>query len=99
MWGFCCSDNEVFNRISTALTSNSYSSNTLRRLSGTISFKPIQSRKKLVNGSKVKCIDGPFAGIVGEVINLDYNGRLKVLFQVIENYRTVSLEPSKVDLV
>ena len=51
MWGFCYSDNKVLNRISTLLTSNSYSSNTLRRLSGTISFKPIQSRKKLVNGS------------------------------------------------
>ena len=51
MWGFCYSNNKVLNRISTSLTSNSYSSNTLRRLSGTISFKPIQSRKKLVNGS------------------------------------------------
>ena len=51
MWGFCYSDNEVLNKIIMSLTSNSYSSNTLRRLSGTISFKPIQSRKKLVNGS------------------------------------------------
>ena len=45
MWGFCYSDNEVLNKIIMSLTSNSYSSNTLRRLSETISFKPIQRRK------------------------------------------------------
>ena len=69
---------------------------TLKKLTeGNLSSK----LKKLVSGTRVKCIDGPFAGIVGEIINLDYNGRLKILFQVIENYRTVSLEPSKVDII
>ena len=55
--------------------------------------------KKIVSGTKVKCIDGPFVGIVGEIINLDYNGRLKILFRVLENHRIVTLESRKVEVI
>ena len=41
-----------------------------------------QDFKKGVN---VKCINGPFTGLIGQIHQIDETGRLKILFKIIEN--------------
>ena len=49
-------------------------------------------------GKKVRWIDGPFTGIIGEIINLDENGRLKILFKILDGYRVVTGKANNIEL-
>lgn len=50
-------------------------------------------------GKKILWIDGPFSGKIGEILKLDQNGRLKILFQILEESRIITTNHSKVQLI
>ena len=56
----------------------------------------IFQKKDYKQGRFVKCIDGPFTGLVGRIYNIDEIGRLKVLFNFINKNCVVSLNSEKV---
>ena len=49
-------------------------------------------------GRKIKWIDGPFSGMVGEILSLDENGRLRILFKVLQGYRIVLGKANRLEL-
>ena len=49
-------------------------------------------------GKKVKWIDGPFSGMIGEILSLDENGRLRILFKILEGYRIVIGKANRLEL-
>ena len=56
-----------------------------------------QSVSTLKKGEKVRLIDGPFVGLVGEILSTDANGRLKVLFELMSGARTLSVNTQSVE--
>lgn len=51
----------------------------------------------LKRGNKVHIIDGPFVGLVGEIMNADSNGRLQVLFDIMAGVRPMWVESTSVE--
>ena len=47
---------------------------------------------ELREGEKVRFFDGPFAGMIGEVMRVDVNGRLKILFEVLGGIRKLTVD-------
>ena len=54
--------------------------------------------RKLIPGDVVKWINGPFSGMLAKILKLDENGRLKILFQVLDDYRIISSDIKKIEL-
>ena len=52
----------------------------------------------LKQGDKVRLIDGPFVGMVGEIMNADSNGRLRVLFDIMAGVRPMWVKSSSVEV-
>lgn len=52
----------------------------------------------LKKGDKVRIINGPFVGIVGEIVNADSNGRLRILFNLMAGIRPMMVKSSIVEL-
>ena len=52
----------------------------------------------LKQGDKVRLIDGPFVGMVGEILNADSNGRLRVLFDIMAGVRPMWVKSSSVEV-
>ena len=53
--------------------------------------------KKIEKGSSVKIIDGPLQGYIGLVEKLDEQGRLKILFDILNSSITIKNGLSKVE--
>lgn len=56
----------------------------------------IFQKKHFKQGRLVRCIDGPFTGLVGRIYKIDEIGRLKVLFNFINNNCVASMNFKKV---
>lgn len=56
------------------------------------------TRALLKQGDMVRVIDGPFVGMVGEILNADSNGRLRVLFDVMAGVRPMVVKSSSVEV-
>ena len=50
-------------------------------------------------GQKVRFVDGPFVGMVGEVMSADANGRLRILFDLIAGARTLRVDANAVETI
>ena len=55
--------------------------------------------KNFFPGKNIKWIDGPFSGEIGEILKVDQNGRLKVLFEILDGYRIVSADKNKLQVI
>ena len=49
-------------------------------------------------GDKVRLVNGPFVGMVGEVLNTDSNGRLRILFEMMAGTRSMQLSEESVEV-
>tara|TARA_Y100000022_G_C13087405_1_gene300642 strand:- start:84 stop:593 length:510 start_codon:yes stop_codon:yes gene_type:complete len=58
----------------------------------------INQKQELKVGKIIKCIDGPFTGLIGQIYKLEESGRLKILFEIINGSYTVSLKTNKIAL-
>ena len=47
-------------------------------------------------GKIIKCKDGPFTGLIGQIYKVEETGRLKILFEIINGSYTVSLKSNKI---
>lgn len=56
-------------------------------------------KDKVSAGNQVRFVDGPFVGMVGEVISADVNGRLRILFDLIAGARTLTVDKNSVEIV
>lgn len=52
----------------------------------------------LKKGDRVRLIDGPFVGMVGEIMDADSNGRLRILFDIMAGVRSMWVKSSSVDV-
>lgn len=52
----------------------------------------------LKNGDKVRLIDGPFVGMVGEIMSADTNGRLRVLFDLMSGVRPTWVKLNSIEI-
>ncbi len=52
----------------------------------------------LKQGDKVRLIDGPFVGMIGEILNADSNGRLQILFDIMAGVRPMWIKSSSVEM-
>ena len=50
-------------------------------------------------GDKVRLVNGPFVGMIGEVMNANDNGRLKILFELMTGLRELTLDKTWVEAV
>lgn len=56
-------------------------------------------KDQVTAGQKVRFVDGPFVGMVGEVMSADANGRLRILFDLISGARTLGVDTNAVEIV
>ena len=52
----------------------------------------------LKRGDSVRLIDGPFVGMIGEIMKADSNGRLRILFDIMAGVRPMWVKSSSVEV-
>ena len=50
-------------------------------------------------GDKVRLVDGPFVGVVGEVLSANSNGRLRILFELMAGTSKLTADSNSVAIV
>ena len=63
-----------------------------------ISYKNIPNNI-LQTESNIKFVKGPFTGYIGKLLTLEKDNRIRILFNLIENYRSVKCPQNFVTLV
>lgn len=56
-------------------------------------------KDQVTAGKKVRFVDGPFVGMVGEVMSADADGRLRILFNLIAGARTLHVDTNAVEII
>jgi len=55
-------------------------------------------KQELKVGKSIKCIDGPFTGLIGQIYKVEETGRLKILFEILNSSYMVSIKANKIVL-
>ena len=56
-------------------------------------------KSSLSLGKKVRLIEGPFVGMIGEIFKLHADGRLKILFKILDTYKLVTAKNKSIETV
>ena len=56
-------------------------------------------KENVKTGDIVRLVDGPFVGVVGEVLSADPNGRLRILFELLAGTSRLTADKKSVEIV
>jgi len=59
----------------------------------------IITKANIKTGERVRLVDGPFVGVVGEVLSTDSNGRLRILFELMAVKSKLTVDSNSVEIV
>ena len=57
------------------------------------------TKANIKSGDMVRLVDGPFVGVVGEVLSADSNGRLRILFELMAVTSKLTADTNSVEKV
>ena len=57
------------------------------------------TKANIKTGDMVRLVDGPFVGVVGEVLSTDSNGRLRILFELMAVTSKLTADSNSVEIV
>ena len=57
------------------------------------------TKENIKTGNMVRLVDGPFVGVVGEVLSTDSNGRLRILFELMAATSKLTADSNSVEIV